>query len=371
MALLTLVNGTIEVKDQLKDYKFRGDELESMNFLEFMLNTYEVAKEGEDTESVIESSSDVLTQSRRCGRPLSTRISYQEGASKGKRCRIIRQQGHEMLPRIMGKWFCRSDDESEKDLFRASMLLLLKPWRKIHELKESTDTFESAFETFMLQADEKSKRVVANVQYYYECSDGAKAERTKAEVEGQTGLTRQVDMNEGNLNGLENEAEVREGGEMLLPDITDNDIERALMMRINPREWLYGGHAVALGYDVGFFNEDDMNVVSENTVRKARVEEQEQIRSWETQLKAITREQLKTTGTIRVTEQVDEPDLQVSNAGSAVVTSSVVRCPEDQQYLELEYKQQRERPQLTILNKEQRRAHDIIEERLKDLITRE
>ena len=35
------------LKDQLRDYKFRGDALQSMNFLDFMLNTYEGNKEGE------------------------------------------------------------------------------------------------------------------------------------------------------------------------------------------------------------------------------------------------------------------------------------------------------------------------------------
>ena len=340
-----------------------------MNFLDFMLNTYEVAKESKGCEPATETSSDDLTRSRTSGRPLSTRIPYQEGASKGKRCRIIRQEGHETHPRFIGKWFCRSDDDHEKDLFRASMLLLLKPWRKVHELKGNEDTFERAFESFMLQADEKSKRVVANVEYYYECSDGAKAERTKAQTEDQSGLTEQGEITGENLDGLGYEAEIREGEAMFLEDITNEDIERALMMRMNPRERLYGEHAVALGYDVGFFNEDDMKVVSENTVRKARADEQDQIRTWEIQLKAITREQIKNTGTIRVTEHADELDPSVSPAGSDLVTTPVVYCLGDRRSLGHEKEQQRERPLLTILNEEQRRAHDIIEERLKDLIT--
>ncbi len=48
-AMLTLVDGSVELKDQLKDYKFRGEELGSMNFLEFMLDTYEVARESKDS----------------------------------------------------------------------------------------------------------------------------------------------------------------------------------------------------------------------------------------------------------------------------------------------------------------------------------
>lgn len=163
-AMLTLVDGSVELKDQLKDYKFRGEELGSMNFLEFMLDTYEVARESREEENrVIETPLDEIPKSRGRGRPRSTRIPYRDGAGKDKSCRIIRQQGHETLPRFVGKWFCRSDNDSERDLFRASMLMLLKPWRKLHELKSTTETFENAFESFMSQTNERCKRVVENV----------------------------------------------------------------------------------------------------------------------------------------------------------------------------------------------------------------
>jgi hypothetical protein len=182
MALLTLVDGSVELRDQLKDYQYRGEELESMNFLDFMLETYEVAREEKEVQVVIEASLDENLHTRPLGRPPSIRIPYQDVGGKGKRCRIIRQAGHETLPRFVGRWFCRSDDDFEKDLFRASILMLLKPWRLLHELKDSMETFENAFEMFMLFADDKCKRVVTNIDYYYECSDGAKVERMKAQT---------------------------------------------------------------------------------------------------------------------------------------------------------------------------------------------
>lgn len=72
-AMLTLVDGSVELKDQLKDYKFRGEELGSMNFLEFMLDTYEVARESREEENrVIETPLDEIPKSRGRGRPCST-----------------------------------------------------------------------------------------------------------------------------------------------------------------------------------------------------------------------------------------------------------------------------------------------------------
>ena len=76
-------DGTIELKDQLSDYKFRGEEFAHMSFVEFMLNTYEGLagstnqnEEGEDN-GPIQYTADTdhdetpQTQMRGPGRPLS------------------------------------------------------------------------------------------------------------------------------------------------------------------------------------------------------------------------------------------------------------------------------------------------------------
>ena len=43
-----MIDRTIELKDQLRDYKFKGDKLENMNFFEFMLNIYKDSKDSKD-----------------------------------------------------------------------------------------------------------------------------------------------------------------------------------------------------------------------------------------------------------------------------------------------------------------------------------
>jgi len=116
---LTVVDGSVELKDQLRDYKYRGEELEYMNFLDFMLDTYEGSKrdQDEDDDGTKETPFHEGPKPRGPGRPPSMQSHYQDEANKGKRCRIKRSQGHETLPRIVGKWFCRSNNEVERDLF--------------------------------------------------------------------------------------------------------------------------------------------------------------------------------------------------------------------------------------------------------------
>ena len=241
------MNGSVELKDQLKDYQFRGKELESFNFLDFMLETYEITRESKDRETRIDTSFDEIPQQRGPGRPLSTRVPYLEGAGKNKRSRIIRQQGHETLPMFIGKWFSRSDNDAERDMFRGSMLLLLKPWRNLHEIKTTTESFENAYDTFMIQADDKCKRVVENVQYYYECSDAAKADRLKGQTySGRDQLAQDANVQES-VDNNENGRGFGDGIDMDLEEITEDDIERAILMMIHPRERLYGEAAVALG----------------------------------------------------------------------------------------------------------------------------
>ena len=372
MALLTLVDGSVELRDQLKDYQYRGDQLGPMNFLDFMLETYEVPREDKAQQAIIEASINEVPQTRPLGRPLSFRIPYQEAAGKSKKCRIVRQPGHETLPRFVGRWFCRRDDDFEKDLFRASILMLLKPWRLLHELKDEMEMFGDTFDTFMLHADEKCKRVVANIDYYYECSDGAKAERMKAQTNGQMERSGEGDVIGEGVEIVYAEGEARdEDMTLILEEITDEDIERALLMRTHPRERLYGESAVALGYDFGFFNENDLGVVAEYTARKAQPDERFQITAWETQLKAITREQMKTTGVIGVSEEGEEVASSVLLGGSDIVMTPAVHCVGDRAISDREEEGRNERPQLRILNEEQRRAHDIIEERLQEHMTSE
>src|SRR5258705_10956035 len=129
-----------------------------MSFFDFMLKNYEDSKDNKEDESVIGPiNAETATIPRGPRRPPSTRIPYQNEAGKRKRCCIKRLQEHETLPRIIGKWFCQSDYDHERELFGASMLLLLKPWRDIRNLKSYTETIEDIFIEFFSQETTKRK----------------------------------------------------------------------------------------------------------------------------------------------------------------------------------------------------------------------
>lgn len=157
-----VVDGKLELRDQMRQYADRGDALEDHNYLDFFINTYEGSPAKESTGD----------KSRKPGRPPNVRVPYQDSSVSKKTCRIIRSDGHETLPRIVGQWFPRNDDPSTDELYCASMMALLAPWRSLDNLKADDETFRTSFDRFLKTTSPRILRFLSNIQYFYECSDG-------------------------------------------------------------------------------------------------------------------------------------------------------------------------------------------------------
>ena len=246
-------------------------------------------------------------------------------------------------------------------------MMLLKPWRELNDLKCATETFETSFDRFMSQAPNKTKMVVANVQYYFECSEGAKADRKKmnaqAEQTPDDNETVNIEVNNGDdfedtHYGIDNAHE----------EITEDDIKRARLMKSQIRDRLYGESAVALGYDFGFFEDTNASTEYTNTARKMDHKEGGNISAWKAQLKAATQEQMNKFGTTDITEEQNETDLYTPNVESTSASTPNIQLRGDPITNSNATLVGTERTELARLNKEQHRAHNIIEERLKEHI---
>ena len=56
------------------------------------------------------------------------------------------------------------------------MLLLLKPWQEVTDLKPPLQTWSQAFDTFLSTASPKAKDVITGIQYFYESQTAAEQE---------------------------------------------------------------------------------------------------------------------------------------------------------------------------------------------------
>jgi hypothetical protein len=164
--MLTLrgdAHGKLHVCRQVEDYTLRGVEFETMGFLSFTVETYE-RRLGKQTKDVDDNGEDEMIHSRN---PFARYLSNHPKVDT--HYRTLRSENHNFLPNIVGSWFPRRDgEESASAYYYAAMLAVLKPWRDLRQLKSEDETWELAFTTYIQNASQREKDVVAGCQYYYE-----------------------------------------------------------------------------------------------------------------------------------------------------------------------------------------------------------
>ncbi|KAF8180864.1 hypothetical protein BJ912DRAFT_1062309 [Pholiota molesta] len=240
---VSLVDGVMTLRDQLKEYQFRGDAMESLSFLKFMVDTYEGKVLASD-EREQEDTQDKAT----AGRPPNSRVAYRHGYGKPTRTRVYRTNGHEMLPRFVGKWFARKDDPSTREMFFASMLVIHKPWRTLSDLKSHFTSFEAAFTLFSHNMDKSVEIFIANASYYYEASDKAKARREEGYPNNEF-----IEFDD-EIDDVEDQFIAQAEDDYMEIELTEADVDAARERRHDGKELLHAMNAMDIAENVGVFN---------------------------------------------------------------------------------------------------------------------
>jgi hypothetical protein len=343
--VITMVSGVITLKDQLHEYMFRGVEMDGMNFLSFVLDTYDVkAEQVEDTMGA-----ERAGRQRTSGRTPNRRVPYRQGFTKPGRSRAYRTVGHETLPHFMGSWFPRNDRPNDRELYCASMLALLKPWTDLSEIRTNMETFNQAFHAFVDDATKRTVDIIENIQYYYECYDGAKRRR---DMEASGSQFERVEYEDDQVQ----EDSLRETGAGEAVEVTEEDIEMTYNTRGALREKLYAEVALNTALECGVFSEVKPQTVFLPVAERAHADDLRTFRAWEEQLKAVCRRG----------EEEGGPALFSDVDGAAPASPAVLEQPrvERRQGSEAERGTPANRPKRDLLKRDQRRAHDIIERQL-------
>ena len=349
---IIMVAGAISLKDQLYEYSFRGDEMREMSYLDFMLDTYD-GKTG-DIDVMGANSRDATNANHgQRGRTPNRRVAYREGFTKPGRCRIFRTAGHETLPHFMGGWFPRNDRPAEKELYSASMLTLLKPWTDLAQIKTDDESFESVFEQFVDTAPKRTTDIVENIQYYYECYDGAKKPRDADQVEHERNIRVDFDEGDGDLEIVRQESM---DDAPITVEVTDEDIELAYESRGATRERLHAEIALNTALDHAVFQDGTTSTVFLPTAEKAHMDDIKTFKGWEEQLKAACRRESDEGGP-PLLETIDATVSGLSNDNEVPGVHVAVQIDD-------ETTTGGNRPKRALLKDDQRRAHDIIETQL-------
>jgi hypothetical protein len=341
---LHFVGDSLELKNQLQEYACRGEALEGECYLKVFLDTYDAPFVPETDAARVEENGQRTSLRQR---PRHERIPYLPTYGNSKRCRVRRAANHETLPRFIGRWFPRSNDATTKELYCASMLLLLKPWRTLADLKTDHQTFSEVFASMMATAPEWVHTLVENVQNYYDCADQAKADETDSE----NSMSYSAPIDE----------DLRQQFDIVMPHeidpiagLTEQDVELAHQHRHSGRERQFLNMAMMVAQNAGIHEPQAHDLTIEPIARQTVPEMLATISEWETDLKAITREhggeltravEISNTAVVLEATTLGDPILSRSGGVEEVAAPAT---PKPAGRLK------------DLLNAEQRRAHDII-----------
>nr|GAT42479.1 predicted protein [Mycena chlorophos] len=350
---LTFEEGKFVLQDQLQQYADRGDALKDKNLYDYLLDTYHDPYFDPDSQEN-ESDDDTSVHPQRAGRPSKTRIPY-VSASGRKGARVVRSSKQETALHIIGRWLPNRNDQNQEN-YSAQILVLLKPWRNLSDIKNTFDSFLAAREHFESQCDSRVTRIMENVQYFHECSESARRRR-------------------GDHNSMESEFDVEadqdEAGTTGGPNaelvIDEEDILEARRTKQSSAEQAYGAQALKIAQQYGIFLPEGNRPVEEKlAANKATEEEELEYKQWGAAVATICRN----TNFVRDATQVVVPQ----DSGT-VTTNPALPTADDLEgnvnVISNEDTRQRSDVQqraLDILNLEQRRAHNIIEQHLARLL---
>ena len=78
---ITITDGQLALRDQLKEYMDRGELLMGYSFLEYFINTYDTDDSG--------GKANMEHKEGGYGHPCNERVAYKEGCSRDNQCQII------------------------------------------------------------------------------------------------------------------------------------------------------------------------------------------------------------------------------------------------------------------------------------------
>ena len=271
-------SGVLFAKSQITDYSHRGEELTRTSFLDYFVGTYEVDIPAGEQNARTHNPA-VGDERRGPGRPRNTRIRYLQSHPKANSAhRVLRSPTHRTLPNFIGRWFPRSDEEETRPFYCASTIALLKPWRNLKtDLKRPDQTWEAAFEDFLIQASWKDKRVIAGLQYFHECASAAAVNNSADST-----LSQQLSRDGEDAHCEDEDAPaVNEG-------LSEEGLVELKAAAVPSREQLHGLLAIEVARRAKIFKNEVSSWSCETTslLRIATDEDLQTISSWANQLQA-------------------------------------------------------------------------------------
>ncbi|KAJ8507569.1 hypothetical protein ONZ45_g10073 [Pleurotus djamor] len=152
---------------------------------------------------------------------------------------------------------------------------------ELGDLQAEEETFNQRFMQFIEQADERTRKILDNLNYFYESSDEAQAD-AEGPVYGQA--AREEGSEHGEYNDEEDGQQVRGHGEApdFVVEATEAEIERRRREAENFNERQYGEEALEIAFQRGVFSDEEglRNFHWQNDARSPGEVEKQRMLEW-------------------------------------------------------------------------------------------
>ncbi|KAJ7055709.1 hypothetical protein C8F01DRAFT_993760, partial [Mycena amicta] len=168
--------GLVAMGSQLSDYVMRGEELSRVCVWDFVARVDRVSKAGDKRKhasaNAEEENQDVeedLMVSQAYKRP---RVNLLPGHDQETTHLLkVRAPDDALVPVPIGPGLPRRDQPPSYAKYCRLMLILLKPWRKAEDLRTDGQSWEAAFDEWMITCSNSVKSKMDNMQILHECKD--------------------------------------------------------------------------------------------------------------------------------------------------------------------------------------------------------
>lgn len=357
------------MRSQVEDYALRGDELVHLSFFNFLVDTYEEAITSKDKQLLQQHETQ---QQNIRGRPRNQRSHYFPSHPKSQsHRRVIRSTGHNTMPDIIGPFFPNAKGDRQ-ELYFASMLALLRPWRELNDIKSSDQTFQTAYFTFRVTASEADLNIISGIQYHYDCKNAS----TDRNPNGSQMLLEEADEVERlKDNAVDTDIADEHGDEDMRIDLTETDLQAFQEAQKNVREERHGALAVYVAESRSILSNNEEHWVASHCdgVSIAQGDDYHKILTWQSSMNKVV---------AQINEDVDdERDNPLAAEDEGQVTSDTLMvetvAEENNDFAEggvqmLEdttLVQENLNPlDVSGLLKEQRRVYDIVDKHLNETL---
>ncbi|KAI0252198.1 hypothetical protein BJV78DRAFT_1205758 [Lactifluus subvellereus] len=170
--------------------------------------------------------------------------------------------GNPIFPNFVSQYFPRRDDPKTYELYCASLLVRLRPWRDLRaDLKDEDQLWSEVYQNFLESALQQVHRVVSGIQYFHECDTAQAAKEADRDrthdclpnfadaAEDEDDVMAQAGQQDDSLESQADTFDAR-------GEVTEEELVECLASQIPIRERRHAEHAIAAAEEAGFFSSE-------------------------------------------------------------------------------------------------------------------